>query len=138
MKNYLDGIDIERLILLAKEQKTLTYAELCKEIGMEPVTSNSKKAQLKQLSQICSFEKEKTHYKIKEYYTNPAIIEDKKQKYQRYFEAIILCSLCKGQSKIGSPNELREWLGLCNRNFRLLGKPVNRAKIAVDSDFQGN
>lgn len=137
MKNYLENIDIEQLKSLAKEQKSLTYAELCRVIGMEPVTSNSKTAQIKQLSQICSFEKEKTHYKIKEYYTNPTITEDRKQKYQRYFEAIILCSLSKGQSKIVSPNELREWLGLCNQNFKLLGKPGNRAKIAVASGFKG-
>ena len=137
LKNYLENIDIEQLKSLAKEQKSLTYAELCRVIGMEPVTSNSKTAQIKQLSQICSFEKEKTHYKIKEYYTNPTITEDRKQKYQRYFEAIILCSLSKGQSKIVSPNELREWLGLCNQNFKLLGKPGNRAKIAVASGFKG-
>lgn len=137
LKNYLENVDIEQLKSLAKEQKPLTYAELCRVIGMEPVTSNSKTAQLKQLSQICSFEKEKTHYKIKEYYTNPTITEDRKQKYQRYFEAIILCSLSKGQSKIVSPNELREWLGLCNQNFKLLGKPGNRAKIAVASGFKG-
>ena len=60
MKNYLENIDIEQLKSLAKEQKSLTYAELCRVIGMEPVTSNSKTAQIKQLSQICSFEKEKT------------------------------------------------------------------------------
>ena len=45
--------------------------------------------------------------------------------------------MSKGQSKIVSPNELREWLGLCNQNFKLLGKPGNRAKIAVASGFKG-
>ena len=135
MKNYLEGIDTERLALLAKEQKTLSYASLCKELGMEPVTSNSKKSQLKQLSQICRYEKEKTQYKIIEYYTNPIIIEDKKQKYQKYLEAIILGSLHKDESKIITTGDLREWLGLCNRNFKLLGKRADRTRIILNSQF---
>ena len=135
LKNYLENIDIERLKSLAKEQKSLSYAELCKAIGMKPVTSNSKKSQLNQLSQICRFEKEKTHYLLMEYYANPIIIEDRKQKYQPYIKAIILGSLSKGKSIVVTTSELREWLGLCNRNFKLLGSRANRTKIALKSQF---
>ena len=138
LKNYLEGINTERLAFLAKEQRSLTYIELCREIGMTPVTSNSKTAQLKQLSQICRYEKEKTHYRLLEYYANPIIIEDRKQKYQPYIKAIILGSLSEGKSIVVTASELREWLVLCNRNFKFLGSRANRTKIALKSQFDIN
>ena len=135
LRNYLENIDVEQLKSLANEQKSLSYAELCKAIGMEPVTSNSKKAQLGQLSQICRYEKKRTHYRIIEYYIDPVIIDDGKQKYQPYLETIIMGSLNKGQSRIETAGTLREWLGLCNRNFKLLGNRINCTKIVLGSNY---
>lgn len=56
-KDYLAGIDLEKLTQIANSKMSVSYAYLCKEINIMSLTGDSKKRQLMMLEQICNFEK---------------------------------------------------------------------------------
>ena len=94
MLKRLEGIDINQLKELAETHEPLNYSKLCERLNIKKYSSDSKRAQLKDLEALCSYrvESKPTRYIIEEYYDGALEILDRmKGRFVPYVEAI-LCS----------------------------------------------
>lgn len=130
-------INIKNLKL---NEKIKNYKVLCELLEIKPATSNSKKAQLKELERYCKYHKEKTAFVIDEIYKNPLPEEVnlKNNKYSIHIEKLIIhmlscCPINKETKTINmSRNGLYLMLHLINQNYTVGRNNINSFSRYLD------
>jgi hypothetical protein len=96
------------------------YKQLCEVLEIEPKTSNSKKAQLKEMERYFKYEKVGNKYNIISIYNVPLPENNNKTKYIQTIEKLILDKLVQEDNNghiFISKNNLLEELKMINENY---------------------
>lgn len=125
---------------LKVNEKIKNYKVLCEVLEVEPKTSNSKKAQLKELERYCKYHKEKTSFIIDEIYSEPLpeVENLKNNKYSMHIEKLIIhmlsmCPINKDTKTINmSRNGLYLMLHLINQNYTVGRNNINSFSRYLD------
>lgn len=70
-KSNIEGFNYDELKKICDNKEELSYSKLCKRINIKELSGNSKIKQIRELSGICKFTKEKNKYKFEEIYKEP-------------------------------------------------------------------
>lgn len=132
--------------LRCKEYKN--YIELCKEVGLEPKTSNSKKAQMKLLSTVCDYEQIGRKIVVYEVFSEPSY-ELSSGKYIESIEKLILDLLAQYDENeycmVVSITKLCRMLDMVNDNYvenfsyskhEKLSKHLNIDRLIIEDAFE--
>lgn len=132
MIDRLKGINIENLKDLAERRTPMKYSQLCDAIGIQKLTSDSKKAQLDDLAAICDYEiiPNPTRLLITKCYDGSLeIVQRNRGKYTPLIEAI-LCSALKHNEKIYlTTKQLVEVTKMANVNYFMALRRNEQKKI---------
>lgn len=111
------------------------YPALCKALEMEKKTSNAKKAQLKELSRYCEYQKIGHSFFIKKVYDEPLPKEDNRGKsrgsrgqnspYNKTIQLLILDMLVNQKLKINETrNNLLLNMNMINHNYKISNEEI--------------
>jgi hypothetical protein len=115
------------------------YKELCLELEMEVMTSNSKNSQMKELSRYCKFVKVGHKFKIEEIYSTPLPKTDNRSENNSIYGNIVqllitdLLAQCNGHISI-SRSKLMQTIGMVNCNYSECRELIQKLAIYANVD----
>lgn len=138
-----DMIDFSELKILVQSGEAITYSQMCQRLKLPQKTGMSKVSQMRALESICKIKKMTgpTRYVFEEIHmAYLPKLNDKRNKYVNYIEAILCAILETGVPVIVSNIDLILMCRMANENFKIAKAKEHRAKIAVgrkvnDSDI---
>jgi len=115
------------------------YKELCKELEMPVKTSNSKKAQLKELQRYCKLIKSGHSFTVVEVYNTPLKKLDNRGKnsiYNDLIQTLIIDYLLDSNKKINyiTKHKLLKYLQMINDNYTYCSKNIPYLSIYTNID----
>ena len=122
-QSNIEGLNYDELKKICDNKEELSYSKLCKRINIKELSGNSKIKQIRELSGICKFTKEKNKYKFEEICEKEIIdLFDNRSIYVPYIQILLshIFDIKNIDSCYFTMSDLMVELGMINTNFKQL------------------